>query len=94
MTTPRAGLALAEVSVKNHEVLMSTARLDDIFVTGFLRERVPGVRLSQLHAGVTGGICCNDKNTIMGVMSRTSYLFQSVLMMMMMMMMMLIIGKT
>jgi len=54
VTTPKAGLALAEVSVKNSEVLMATARLDDIFVTGFLRERLPGVLLRQLHGGVIG----------------------------------------
>jgi len=54
VTTPKAGLALAEVSVRNAEVLMATARLDDIFVTGFLRERLPGVMLRQLHGGVIG----------------------------------------
>ncbi len=54
VTTPAAGLALAEVSVKNAEVLMATARLDDIFVTGFLRERLPGVLLRQLHGGIIG----------------------------------------
>ena len=54
VTTPRVGLALAEVSVLHHHVLMKTARLDDIFVTGFLRERLPGVTLRQLHHGVIG----------------------------------------
>ena len=49
VTTPKAGLALAEVSVRNAEVLMATARLDDIFVTGFLRERLPGIMLRQLQ---------------------------------------------
>ena len=54
VTTPRVGLALAEVSVKNFPALMKTKRLDDIFVTGFLREYLSDVRLSQLHGGVIG----------------------------------------
>ena len=49
VTTPRVGLALAEVSVKNYPALMKTARLDDIFVSGFLREYLPNVKLQQLH---------------------------------------------
>ena len=54
VTTPRVGLALAEVSVKNHHKLMKTARLDDIFVTGFLREFLPWVSLRQLNEGAMG----------------------------------------
>ena len=54
VTTPRVGLALAEVSVKNHGKLMKTARLDDIFVTGFLREFLPWVKLRQLNDGAMG----------------------------------------
>ena len=59
VTTPRVGLALAEVSVKNHPALMKTARLDDIFVTGFLREFLPWVRLGQLNGGVLGEVWNN-----------------------------------
>ena len=54
VTTPKVGLALAEVSVQNHPALMKTARLDDIFVTGFLREFLPWVNLGQLNGGVMG----------------------------------------
>ena len=54
VTTPRVGLALAEVSVKNYPALMKTARLDDIFVSGFLREYLPNVKLQQLHDGIIG----------------------------------------
>jgi len=52
--TPRVGLALAEVGVQNSHELMTKARLDDIFVTGFLRERLPWARLQQLHDGTMG----------------------------------------
>lgn len=52
--TPRVGLALAEVGVKHAQELMSKARLDDIFVTGFLRERLPWATLQQLHDGPMG----------------------------------------
>jgi len=52
--TPRVGLALAEVGVQNSRELMTKARLDDIFVTGFLRERLPWARLQQLHDGTMG----------------------------------------
>lgn len=52
--TPRVGLALAEVGVKNSYELMPKARLDDIFVTGFLRERLPWAKLQQLHDGTMG----------------------------------------
>jgi len=50
----RVGLALAEVSVKNSHELMPKARLDDIFVTGFLRERIPWAKLQQLKDGNMG----------------------------------------
>ena len=55
VTTPRVGLALAEVSlVTPEDPLMKVARLDDIFVSGFVRERVEGVGVQQFHAGLTG----------------------------------------
>jgi len=52
--TPRVGLGLAEVGVKKSDELMPKARLDDIFVTGFLREKLPWARLQQLHDGQMG----------------------------------------
>jgi len=54
VVSPRVGLALAEVSVLRAHQLMPKARLDDIFVTGFLRERLPWARLQQLHPGPAG----------------------------------------
>jgi hypothetical protein len=55
VTSPRVGLALAEVSVVAPEdPLMRVARLDDIFVSGFVRERVEGVSVRQFEGGRTG----------------------------------------
>ena len=55
VTTPKVGLALAEASlVTPSDPLMRVARLDDIFVAGFLRERVPGVKVQQFHDGLIG----------------------------------------
>jgi len=54
VVTPRVGLALAEVGVQHADELMTKARLDDIFVTGFLRERLPWTKLQQLHDGNMG----------------------------------------
>jgi len=55
VTTPRVGLALAEVSVVSpQDPLMAVARLDDIFVAGFLRERVQGLQVKQFQEGWTG----------------------------------------
>lgn len=55
VTTPRVGLLLAEVSVvlPGHR-LINAAKLDDIFVTGFLRERVSGVTVEQFQGGWSG----------------------------------------
>jgi len=52
--TPRVGLALAEVGMLKSNELMMRARLDDIFVTGFLRERLPWTSLQQLHGETMG----------------------------------------
>merc|ERR1711963_1024148 len=55
VTTPKVGLAMAEASlVTPSDPLMRVARLDDIFVAGFLRERVPGVKVQQFHDGLIG----------------------------------------
>jgi len=54
LTTPRTGLALAEVSVRRHKELSNKSKLDDIFVTGFIREYLPHIRLSQFSGGLTG----------------------------------------
>jgi len=55
VTTPKMGLAMAEVSVVSaDDVLMKVARLDDIFVTGFIRERVKGLEVKQFHDGWSG----------------------------------------
>jgi hypothetical protein len=55
VTTPRAGLAMAEVSVvQADDKLMRMARLDDIFVTGFVRERVEGLEVKQFQDGWSG----------------------------------------
>ena len=55
VTSPTVGLALVEVSVVEPEDrLMRVARLDDIFVSGFVRERVSGLEVRQFHGGWTG----------------------------------------
>ena len=49
------GLALVEASlVSPQDPLMRVARLDDIFVSGFVRERVEGLGVRQFHGGLTG----------------------------------------
>lgn len=53
VTTPKVGLGLAEIAWKSRD-LIPVARLDDIFVTGFLLERLAGVSLQQLNNGLTG----------------------------------------
>jgi len=40
ISTPRVGLALAEVGASHGEEMLQMARWDDSFVTGFLRERL------------------------------------------------------
>lgn len=54
ITTPRVGLALAEVAVIKHDHLINKSKLDDIFVSGFIREYLPDVKLSQLGDGRIG----------------------------------------
>jgi len=54
VTTPRVGLALAEVAALESEQLLSRADRDDYFITGFLRERLPWVQLGQLEGGLSG----------------------------------------
>lgn len=49
VTTPRVGLHLAEVANMATDIY-NVARLDDIYVTGFLRERLRGITLQQLHS--------------------------------------------
>ena len=48
VTTPRVGLALAEVAAINHEELQPRANRDDYFITGFLREKLPWISLRCL----------------------------------------------
>ena len=50
VTTPKVGLGLAEIAWQSRD-LIPVARLDDIFVTGFLLERLAGARLQQLNNG-------------------------------------------
>ena len=49
VTTPRVGLELAEVANMATDIV-NVARLDDIYVTGFLRERLEGITLQQIHS--------------------------------------------
>ena len=50
MTTPKVGLALAEVAAQYAEEVLPMAKMDDVFVTGILRERL-GMGLTQLAPG-------------------------------------------
>lgn len=54
LTTPRVGLALAEVGVLRNKNLVNKSKLDDIFVTGFIREHLPNIALRQLSDGPVG----------------------------------------
>ena len=54
VTTPRVGLALAEVAARRPEELLARANRDDYFITGFLRERLPWVQIRQLEGGLSG----------------------------------------
>ena len=54
VTTPRVGLALAEVAMVQADKVVDRADRDDYFITGFLRERLPWVRLGQLEGGTSG----------------------------------------
>ena len=45
VTTPRVGLALTEVAVTHYEELKKMVRLDDLFITGFVREYLPWIQL-------------------------------------------------
>jgi hypothetical protein len=54
VTTPRVGLALAEVAASGSEQLLSRADRDDYFITGFLRERLPWIQIQQLEGGTNG----------------------------------------
>lgn len=58
VTTPRVGLDLAEVANMATDIV-NVARLDDIYVTGFLRERLEGVKLQQLHSKGLSGLSWN-----------------------------------
>ena len=51
VTTPRVGLELAELAATAGPELAARRDRDDYFVTGFLRERLPWVRLGQLGGG-------------------------------------------
>ena len=53
VTTPRVGVALAEVAARLEPDMLHLAKWDDSFVTGFLRERL-GLRLSGLAPGWRG----------------------------------------
>jgi len=59
VTTPRVGLALAEVAATNHEELRERANRDDYFITGFLREKLPWISLRQLDGGIFGAMWDN-----------------------------------
>ena len=50
VTTPKVGLALAEVAAQYAEEVLPMAKMDDVFVTGILRERL-GMGLTQLAPG-------------------------------------------
>merc|ERR1712025_1359596 len=54
VTTPKIGLSLAEVaSIKSNE-LVHRANRDDYFISGFLREKLPWIKMRQLDGGVWG----------------------------------------
>ena len=54
VTTPRVGLALAEVAAARPGELRARSDRDDYFITGFLRERLPWVQVRQLEGGLSG----------------------------------------
>jgi len=54
ITTPKVGLGLAHVGKEYAEELKYVSVLDDIFVTGYLRERLNWVELEQLQSGISG----------------------------------------
>ena len=52
VTTPRVGLALAEVATTHATEVLPMAKMDDVFVTGILREHL-GLQLTQLAPGLS-----------------------------------------
>ena len=51
VTTPKIGLALAEVAAQYADEVLPMAKMDDVFVTGILRERL-GMSLTQMAPGL------------------------------------------
>ena len=51
VTTPKVGLALAEVAAQYADEVLPMAKMDDVFVTGILRERL-GMSLTQMAPGL------------------------------------------
>ena len=49
VTTPRVGLALTEVAITHYEELKTMVRLDDLFITGFVREYLPWIRFRKIN---------------------------------------------
>jgi len=56
VTTPQVGLALSVIAAETSEELAGVRKLDDIYVTGHLRERVSWVGLDHLDQGIYGRI--------------------------------------
>ena len=59
VTTPKVGLALAEVAAKYADEVLPMAKMDDVFVTGILRERL-GLSLTQLAGGAWSRVWDNS----------------------------------
>jgi len=56
ITTPEVGLALAYVAKETVKDLKGLSGMDDIYITGHLRERLPWVNLSPLQSGGLSGL--------------------------------------
>jgi len=54
VTTPMIGLSLAEVASIESNELIKRANRDDYFITGFLREKLPWIKMRQLDGGIWG----------------------------------------
>ena len=69
VTTPKVGLALAETAAKDWEEVKSRSDRDDYFITGFLREKLPWIRLGQLEGGFVGAVWDNflSECTFLGI---------------------------
>merc|ERR1711997_650331 len=56
LTTPDMAIKLAEMASNLPPKLLKLKRLDDMFMTGFALEQIPGAKLEQLSGGYSGDL--------------------------------------